>query len=106
MKMARLAFISVLLAMTMSLARADWRLDTETGCIYDSNLSNSDRASDEKDDWAWKTDLRAGNGFQLTRDLRLNVAADLRGEVWDRFDAFNKIGGGTSPGLRYRFGLG
>jgi hypothetical protein len=30
----------------------------------------------------------------------------VRGDVWDRFDAFNTIGVGASAGLRYRFGLG
>jgi hypothetical protein len=85
---------------------ADWRFDAETGALYDSNLSNSDRASDEKDDWAWKSEARIGNGFQLSRDLRLNVAAVLDGQVWDRFGAFDEIGVGASAGLRYRFGLG
>ena len=90
----------------MSFAQAEWRFDAETGGFYDSNLSNSDRASDEEYDWAWKTDLRIGNGFQLSRDLRLNVAADLHSAVWDHYDAFNEIGAGASAGLRYRFGLG
>jgi hypothetical protein len=90
----------------MGSVQADWGFDAETGALYDSNLSNSDRASDEKDDWAWKSDLRLGNGFQLSRDLRLNVAAVLEGEVWDRFHDFDEIGAGASAGLRYRFGLG
>jgi hypothetical protein len=106
MKAARSTILSVLLVMTLNFARAEWRLDAETGGFYDSNLSNSDRASDEKDDWAWKTDVRVGNGFQLSRDLRLNLAADLRGQLWDQYDAFNEIGAGASAGLRYRFGFG
>jgi hypothetical protein len=106
MKTARVTLLSVLLAMTLNFARAEWRLDMETGGFYDSNLSNSDRASDREYDLAWKTDLRIGNGFQLWRDLRLNVAADLHSAVWDHYDAFNEIGAGASAGLRYRFGLG
>lgn len=92
--------------MILSPARADWRFDAETGGLSYSNLSNSDHASDEKEDWAWKSDVSIGNGFQLLRNLRLNLAADLRGQVWDRFDAFDEIGAGASAGLRYRFGLG
>ncbi len=76
------------------------------GVFYDSNLSNSDRASDVEADWAWKSNLRGGGGFQLSRDLRLNLAADLRGAIWDHFSGFNEIGGGALAGLRYRFGLG
>ena len=90
----------------LSFARADWRFDAETGAFYDSNLSRSDRAADEKADWAWKSNVRIGNGFQLSRDLRLNIAGDVGGEVWDQFDAFDRIGIGGSAGLRYRFGLG
>jgi hypothetical protein len=96
----------VLLILLSSFARAEWRFEGETGVIYNSNLSNSDRSADVRDDWAWRSDISAGNGLQLTRDLRLNLGADLRGELWDRFGAFNTIGPGASAGLRYRFGLG
>lgn len=90
----------------LSVARADWRFDAETGAFYDRNLSNSDRAADEKDDLGWKSDVRAGYGFQLSRDLRLNLAGDVGGEVWSRFHEFDHIDVGGSAGLRYRFGLG
>src|SRR5438045_7753267 len=93
-------------AMTLSHAQAEWRLDAESGAVYDSNLSNSDHASDVRDDWAWKSNLRVGDALQLTRDLRFNVDADLRGELRDRFDSFNEIRFGALSGLRYRFGLG
>jgi hypothetical protein len=96
----------VLLIFFSSFARAEWRFAGETGVVYDSNLSNSDRSADVRDDWAWSSDISAGNSLQLTRDLRLNVGGDLRGELWDRFGAFNTIGPGASAGLRYRFGLG
>jgi hypothetical protein len=106
MKTAKSTVLAVLLVMTFNFARAEWRFDAETGLFYDSNLSNSDRASDKENDWAWKTNLRLGNGFQLSRDLRLNIAADWRGHLWDQYGAFNEIGAGASAGLRYRFGLG
>lgn len=96
----------VLLILFSSFARAEWRFEGETGVVYDSNLSNSDRSADVRDDWAWSSDISAANGLQLTRDLRMNLGADLRGEVWDRFGAFNTIGLGASAGLRYRFGMG
>lgn len=96
----------VLLILFSSFARAEWRFEGETGVFYDSNLSNSDRSADVRDDWAWRSDISASNSLQLTRDLRMNLGADLRGEVWDRFGAFNTISPGASAGLRYRFGLG
>jgi hypothetical protein len=100
------AGLAVLFATALSAARADWRVDVETGALYDSNLSNSDRASDVKDDWAWQSNLRVGNGFQLARDLRVNLAIDLREEVWAQYDAFSNVAPGGTAGLRYRFGLG
>jgi len=96
----------VLLALVLCVARADWRIDAETGALYDSNLSNSERASDVKDDWAWQSNLRVGDGFQLTRDLRLNLGIDLREQTWARFDGFNNVAPGGTASLRYRFGLG
>jgi len=106
LKAVRRTGLAVLLAMALSAARADWRVDAETGAFYDSNLSNSDRASDVKDDWAWQSNLRVGNAFQLARDLRLNLAADLREQVWARFDSFSNVAPGGTASLRYRFGLG
>ena len=82
----------VLLILLSSFARAEWRFAGETGVVYNSNLSNSDRSADVRDDWAWRSDISAGNGLQLTRDVRLNLGADLRGELWDRFGAFNTNG--------------
>ena len=105
-KAVRRTGLAVLLAMALSTARADWRVDAETGAFYDSNLSNSDRASDVKDDWAWQSNLRVGNSFQLARDLRLSIAGDLRAQVWTRFYAFDNVAPGGIAGLRYRFGLG
>ena len=96
----------VLLILLSSFARAEWRFEGETGVVYNSNLSNSDRSADVRDDWAWRSDVSVNNGLQLMRDLRLNLSADVRSEVWDRFDAFNTVGVGASAGLRYRFGLG
>ena len=61
-----------------STVHAEWGFEAETGFVYDSNLSNSDRSADVRDDWAWRSDVSVNNGLQLTRDLRLNLAADVR----------------------------
>ena len=96
----------VFLMLVASTVHAEWGFEAETGIVYDSNLSNSDRSADVRDDWAWRSDVSVNNGLQLTRDLRLNLGADVRGDVWDRFDAFDTVGVGGTAGLRYRFGLG
>ena len=105
-KTLRRTGLAVLLATALSAARADWHVDAETGTLYDSNLSNSDRASDEKDDWAWQSNLEVGNAFQLARDLRLSLAGDLRAQVWAQYYPFNNVAPGGTASLRYRFGLG
>jgi hypothetical protein len=104
--LCRVVGLVVLFATALSAARADWRVDAETGAFYDSNLSNSDRASDVKDDWAWQSNLRVANGFQLARDLRMNLAVDVSEDVWVRYDAFSNVAPGGTASLRYRFGLG
>ena len=96
----------LLVATALSAARAEWRFDAETGALYNSNLSNSDRGSEEKDDWAWLSDLRVVDALQLARDVRLDLGAGLHREAWARFDAFDNIAPGATVGLRYRFGLG
>ena len=106
MKTARALWLGLLLVIPAGFAHADWRLEGETGGEYESNLSNSDRANEEKEDWAWLTHALVANGWQLSRDLRLTLAADLRSRVWARFDDLNMIGGGALATLRYRFGLG
>jgi hypothetical protein len=107
MSVANLAVLSLLLVSASAVAtQAEWHFDAESGAVYLSNLSNSDRANEREDDWAWKTAVRVGQGLQLSRNIRLNVDADVSGELWDRFDDFDRIAGGGSASLRYRFGLG
>jgi hypothetical protein len=102
----KIASLTIFSSLIFSSARADWRFDAETGAFYNSNLSNSDRAADEENDWAWKSEVRAANGLQLSRDLRLEISGDLGGHVWSEYDGFDSVTGGASAGLRYRFGLG
>lgn len=106
MKTRSAALLSFLLALPLSDASADWRVNAETGALYDSNLSNSERADDEESDVAWESNVSIGNGFQLSRNLRATLAADLNGLVWDRFAGLNEFGLDGSGELRYRFGLG
>jgi hypothetical protein len=106
MKTRFTVLLLLLLLMSLPLARAELRIDGDTGFVYDSNLSNSDRSSDKVQDWAWRTNLNVAEGLQLTRDFRANFSADLRGQSWDHYEGFSEIGGGVSVGLRYRFGLG
>src|SRR5437763_16767451 len=96
----RMTLSIVLLILLSSFARAEWRFEGETGVVYNSNLSNSDRSADVRDDRAWRSDISAGNGLQLTRDVRLNLGADLRGELWDGLGVVNSGGPGDSVGLR------
>lgn len=103
---ARKVALILLLTMSVMAARADWRVEAETGLLYDSNLSNSDRATDERDDVAWQSRARLGNGLQLTRDLRFNFSGDVSEQVWAQDNDFNNLTAGGTAGLRYRFGLG
>jgi hypothetical protein len=99
-------FIAFVFGASATAARADLRWEAETGTFYDSNLSNSDRQSDEQPDLAWLTTARVIDSWQLTRDLRFDVDADLLASVWRQYYEFDQISPGFSAGLRYRFGLG
>ncbi len=87
-------------------ARDDWIFDIRSGVLYDSNVSHSDRATDRKDDVAWRTVLSAGQGFQLTDDLRLGIFGQVEGQLWGTYSGLNNIRPGVETNLRYRFGLG
>lgn len=106
MKRVGSALLGLVFITATPLAYADWRFGAETGALYESNLSNSDRESDMQSDWAWESAARASNGLQLSRDLRVDFGTDIRGLVWSQYDAFDRIGAGISANLRYRFGLG
>lgn len=106
MRRTRLWFLVWVLFALIPGARGDWRIEGETGVVYQSNLSNSDREADVKDDWAWTADARVANGLQLGRDWRVTVAVDGRAFVWGEFCGFDEVGAGFSADLRYRFGLG
>jgi hypothetical protein len=86
--------------------RGDWIFDIRSGGLYDSNVSRSDRSEDVLDDAAWRSTIAAGQGFQLTDDLRLGVSGEVESHVWGTYDGLNNLRPGLVANLRYRFGLG
>ncbi len=89
-----------------SSARQDWIFDIRSGVLYNSNVSNSDRSADVRQDEAWRSVLSAGQGFQLNDDLRLSIFAEMDSEVWRTYVGLTNTRPGLSTNLRYRFGLG
>ena len=87
-------------------ARQDWIFDFRSGFLYNSNVSNSDRSADIEQDEAWRTVLSAGQGFQLTDDLRLSLFAEVDSEVWRTYAGLTNVRPSLTSSLRYRFGLG
>src|SRR5436309_13224325 len=94
----RMTLSMVLLILFSSFARAEWRTEAETGEVYNSNLSNSDRSADVRDDWAWRSDISVGKRLHLTSDLRLNLGEELRGVEIDRFGVTHISGAVASAG--------
>lgn len=87
-------------------ARSDWIFDFRSGVLYDSNVSHSDRAADVEEDLAWRSEIRAGQGFQLTDDLRFGIFANVEGQAWSTYSGLSNVRPGLDTSLRYRFGLG
>lgn len=104
----RRCVVPLLLFACLQTARAgqNWIFDFRSGILYDSNVSHSDRSHDVEQDEAWRTSLSAGQGFQLTDDLRLSAFAELQSEVWRTYDGLSNIEPALETNLRYRFGLG
>jgi opacity protein-like surface antigen len=90
----------------IALARQDWIFDIRSGVLYDSNVSHSDRSRDVEADFAWRSLLTAGQGFQLTDDLRLGVFGTVEGQLWWTYNGLSNVQPGVDANLRYRFGLG
>ena len=96
----------VLLLLQEAPVRGDVNFDIRSGVLYDSNVSRSNRSEDVLDDAAWRSVIAAGQGFQLTDDLRLGVFGELESHVWGTYDGLSNLRPGLAPNLRYRFGLG
>ncbi|MDQ3120081.1 MAG: hypothetical protein M3Q89_11030 [Verrucomicrobiota bacterium] len=100
-----LLLVAVTLLPTLP-ARGNWVFDLRSGGLYDSNVSRSNRSEDVLDDAAWRTVITAGQGIQLTDDVRLGVFAEVESHVWATYDGLNNLRPGLGANLRYRFGLG
>ncbi len=87
-------------------ANADWIRDFSVESIYNSNISNSNRATDRLDDFAFGTSARLGRSTQLSDSLRLIFTIDLASQTFTKFDALDNYSAGATTSLRYRFGLG
>ena len=96
----------LLLLLTGGRTRGDWIRDFRGEVTYNDNLSNSERAADEKDDFSFAGHVAFGRFGELTNNLRLTVTADIDARAFARFEDFNSVTIGSSAALRYRFGLG
>ncbi|HEY3662739.1 MAG TPA: hypothetical protein VGL24_06260 [Chthoniobacterales bacterium] len=106
--MSRLGVLlwSLLLLLGASPAQGDWIRDLRGDVSYEDNLSNSNRAADERDDFSFAGHASFGRFGELTDDLRLTVTADLDARAFARYDDFNSLTISSTAALRYRFGLG
>jgi hypothetical protein len=103
---SRCAILVLAVLVSAASAQRDWIVDARSGVLYDSNVSRSNRSADVLDDAAWKSLIAAGQGFQLTDDLRLGIFGELESHVWATYSGLNSVSPGVAPNLRYRFGLG
>lgn len=96
----------MLLVLGASRAQGDWIRDFRGEFSYNDNLSNSNRASDERDDFSFAGHASVGRFGELTDDLRLTVTADLDARTFVRYEDFDNLAISSTVALRYRFGLG
>jgi opacity protein-like surface antigen len=100
------AAVALLFSRTGS-ATADWIRDFRGEISYDDNLSNSDRESEQRGDFAFDGQAHFGRFVSnFSDDLRITVTADLDARAFARYQDFNRVLLGSFASLRYRFGLG
>lgn len=87
-------------------SNGDWIRDFRGEVSYDDNLSNSDRAAEQREDFSLAGQAHFGRFGELTDDLRVTITADLDARTFARYADFNRVVISSTAALRYRFGLG
>ncbi len=99
-------FCIVLVLLGACPIRGDWIRDFRGEVVYDDNLSNSNRAADQRDDFAFAGRASFGRFCELSDALRLTLTADREARAFARYDDFSGLTIGSTAALRYRGGLG
>jgi hypothetical protein len=97
---------SSLVASPASAEWADWIGEAELDFGFDSNLNNAVFDSEEEYDLIWRPKARGGRVFQFAGNTRLEVAAELRGEIHHRWGHDDSIAGEGQLAVIHKFGLG
>ncbi|CAN5624013.1 hypothetical protein BH20VER1_BH20VER1_17870 [soil metagenome] len=100
-----LAVVSVALAATQA-ASADLIREVRAEVVYDDNVSNSNRAADQRDDFSFAALGQVGWFGELARNLRLSLTVDGEAQVFADYSDFDHVLLGATGSLRYRIGLG
>lgn len=86
--------------------QGDWIRDLRGEFLFNDNLSNSNRSSDQRDDFAVAGQAHFGRFDEITDHLRLTMTADLDAQAFASYEDFNRLFLGSTASLRYRFGFG
>ena len=81
-------------------------VDLEAGALYDSNLGNGQLQQDVRGDLALTAAVSGGWLSILDKSTTLTLAADAKGQVFDRFGGMSNVSLGATLAARRKFGLG
>jgi len=107
-KREKLAFVLLLvccLPLKCTIAAAV-DFSAEIGSRFESNVSNSNLASDQVADGLFTAHVDVGTNGVWARDWRWHAGLSSQGEVAFRFDELSQIEGGIRLGVDRKFGLG
>jgi hypothetical protein len=107
-KLAKLTLVWLLAAVwpLAGVRGAALEVSAELGGRYESNVSNSNLASDRLADGFFTAHLNAGKSGVWGRDWRWNAYLAGEGEQAFRFTGLSQIEGGIRLGVDRKFGLG
>jgi hypothetical protein len=97
--------LAAVLPLRVSLAAA-LEISAEVGGRFESNVSNSNLASDQLADGFFTARLDAGTGGVWGRDWRWHAYLAGEGDQAFRFTELSQIEGGIHLGVERKFGLG
>jgi hypothetical protein len=84
----------------------DFIAEAELAFQYDSNLNRAGFGADEEWDLSWHPRLELGRVYQIGDATRLDVSAEVRGEIHHRFSSLDAVAGDGKLSLFHKFGLG
>lgn len=103
---AALLFLLPLRVAPASAEWVDWIADGEVESRFTDNLNDSAFSQDTENDFSWHATSRLGRTYQLTDHTRINLMAEISGNIFHEYFRLSSVRAGGRLELFHKFGLG